>query len=789
MDNGESNLNQPVPQGSAGSDIGWQRDRSAAPVPGQYGSYYHEEEEVDLREYIAVIIRRRWTILAFLLVTVVTTAIFTFKMKPVYKATATLEISFEQPQVTPFGNEAQARLIEQARYIQSQVEIIKSRNLAGKVIDVLNLKDSPEFKKKEKGPFFRWLDGVKRAILSVFSKGSREGSHIDPEIAEREALIDKFVKRLKVNPLKGGKSYLLAVSFEAHNPRLAAKVVNTLLDEYIAFDLEKRIEATKVGKQYLEKQIAKVQARLEEAEERLNKFARENNIVFLSQLGEGGQGQDVVTARLSELTNELVKVQADRIRLEALYNQSLKNPDSLPQVMNDTLIKRLKEQLAGLKAEYANLSTVFTDRYPKMKRLKKQIASLQAQIARERRKIVSSIRAEYLAALKREEMIKKAFEAQKKRLADLKQKAIDYNILKREVDTNRKIYELLLQRSKEMDVEASVRSTTIHPIDRALVPLSPYKPKKALNLLLSFIVGLAGGIFLAFLLEYFDNSIKSPDEVERVLGLPILGIVPNISTKKSGRSGDSSWVELHAVRSSKSPAAEAFRMVRTSLTLATPSGPPKSILVTSPQVGGGKTFVALNLAAVYSHMDSKVVLVDCDLRKPRLHRILKVRSSPGLSNYLAGGVDLESVIRSVDGTLGDGFSVDFIPAGTVPPNPVELINSKSFVYMLELLKEKYDCVIIDSPPLIGFADSLVLSRLADGTVIVIRNQQTPRPAAKHAKEQLIQVGGRVLGVIVNDVKAERGGYYHYGKYYHYYHYYHYSKYYGYYDEKELPGDK
>ncbi len=747
-----------------------------------YGYPLRDEETVDLRELIAVIFRRRWTVITFLAVVFFTVAILTFKMKPIYKATATIEISFEQPQVAPFGSESQARLIEQARYIQSQVEILKSRNLALKVIEMLNLENNPEFSEENQGPFKKWLKKVRKTVSQIF--GKKEVNTIDPEIVKKERLVDEFLDRLKVKPLKGGKSYLISVSFQAHDPKLAAEITNTLVDEYIAFDLEKRVEATKVGKQYLEKQIAKVQARLEEAEEKLNKFARENNLVFLSEIGSGDdKGQDVVTARLAELTNELVKAQTERIRLESLYKLSQTDPDSLPQVMNDTLIKRLKEQLAQLKAEYANMATIFTPAYPKMKRWKTQINSLEDQIEKEKQKIISSIKAEYLAALKREEMIKKAFENQKKRLADFKQKAIDYNILKREVETNRRIYELLLQRAKEMDVEASVRSTSIHPIDRALVPIVPYKPKKMLNLALALILGLVGGIFLAFLLEYLDNSIKSPDEVERILRLPILGVIPSIPAKRVEKDKSAS-VDLYAARQPKSPAAEAFRMVRTSLMLATPSEPPKSILITSPQVGGGKSLVAFNLAAVYAQMEAKVILLDCDLRKARLHKVLDVRVSPGLSNYLAGRVSLEKVIYKVEEAIGDGISFDFIPAGTVPPNPVELLNSRAFTQLLDMLREEYDTIVVDSPPLIGFADALVLSRQVDGTILVVRNQQTPRPAAKHAKEQLLQVGSRILGVIVNDVKVERGSYYYYGKYYYYHQYY--DKYYGY-GSLELPG--
>ncbi|RLD99172.1 MAG: capsular biosynthesis protein [Aquificota bacterium] len=274
--------------------------------------------------------------------------------------------------------------------------------------------------------------------------------------------------------------------------------------------------------------------------------------------------------------------------------------------------------------------------------------------------------------------------------------------------------------------------------------------------------------------------------MEKLLRLPVLGVVPSITLKKRKKEekADGLLIDFYAVNSPKSPAAEAFRMVRTSLMLAAAGQPPKTVLVTSPQVGGGKTLIALNLAAAYAQMESRVLLVDCDLRRARLHRVLNVKANPGLSNYLAGRVDLGQIVHQVDGILGDGVTIDFISAGTVPPNPVELLNSKSFVHLLELLRERYDHIVMDSPPLVGFADALVLSRLVDGTILVLRNQQTPKPAAKYARDRLFQVGGNILGVVVNDVRVERGAYY-YGKYSGYYYYY--SKYYSYGSSPELPG--
>ncbi len=764
---------------------GSQGELPAEYVPGYGQSQYLEEETIDLRDYLAVILRRKWTILAFFLVVVVTVGIYTFKTRPLYKASATVEVNAAQPNVTPFGNQGEARLIEQARYLKTQADILKSRTLATRVIEILDLENNPEFNRKNKGI----LSDILGAVRALFKgSASSDTAQEDPEYKKRFGILKSFSDSLTVKSFsKGGSgSYILEVSFQAHDPKLCAKVVNTLIDEYIHFDLEKRIEATKLGHRYIQKQIEKVQGKLEQAEERLNAFTKKHDIVFLSQLNEKGEGgQDIATAQLVSLSEELNNAKAQRIALESLYKQSKTNPDDLPQVVNDPLIQKLKENLSKLKAEYADLSSVFTSQYPKMRRIRSKIKSLERMIQKEKRLIITTIRTRYETALQKEKMLRTALQQQKKKVSNLRRMAIDYNILKREVDTNQHIYELLLNKSKEMDVEVGIKSSGIHPIDAAMVPLKPFKPKKLLNMVLAMFIGLFGGIFCAFVIEYFDNTFKSPEEVEKYLGLPILGTIPHIQVKGTGEGGIEKLIEYEALDKRKSALAEAFRMIRTSLMLSAAGEPPKCLMVTSPQVGAGKTFIAFNLAVVYAQMDARVLLVDCDLRKPRLHKILKVSSNPGLSTYLTGKMDLKTITKSVGTGLDHGLEIDFIPSGAVPPNPVELLNSQIFSETIAQLKERYDVIILDTPPLVGFADPLVLSRMADGTLLVIRNEQTPRPTSQHGCELLTKVGARLLGAIVNDIKVRKGSYY-YGKYYSYYHYY-YGKSYSKEGKAELPG--
>jgi len=753
----------------------------AEPFP--YGQQqFFQEEAIDFRDYLAVILRRKWTIFAIFMIIVVTVGIYTFRLKPLYRATATVEINTVQPQMTPFGNPWQTHIYDQGRYLKTQADILKSRTLAMRVVEVLDLENHPEFnpKKEDEGGFS--FSKVVGYFLSLFGdKGDNESSKkaetkINDEEYKRYSLADTIAAGLQVKAYTkyGEGSYILEVSYQSHDPKLCADVVNALISEYIKFDLEKRIQATKLGHRYLQKQIEKVQAKLEAAEEKLNKFAKRHDIVFLSQVSRrNDSGRDIATAQLESLSEQLNLATAKRIELESLYKQSLQNPNDVPQVVENDLVKNLKEELARLEKKYAELSSVFTPKYPKLKRIQSEIRSLKKQIAEEKQLIIATIKNRYQAAVKNEEMLKKALEEQKKKVASLKRMAIDYKILKREVETNQQIYELLLQKSKELDVEVGIKSSNIHPIDKALVPMFPFKPNRFKNMVLAIFMGLFCGIFGAFVIEYFDNTFKSPEEVERYLRLPILGTIPHISHKK-GFDEERRGIELDALQNPRSATAEAFRMIRTSLMLSAAGAPPRCLLVTAPQAGNGKSFVCFNLALAYAQMGAKVLLLDCDLRKPRLHKLIGVPSSPGLSNFLSGKIDLKTITNPVGENLDHKLKVDFVPSGAMPPNPVELLNSQVFLDTLKRFRNSYDIIIIDSPPVVGFADSLVLSRLADGTMLVIKNEQTPRPMSQHCCDLLFQVDAKILGVVVNDIKLRKGSYY-YGKYYSYYHYY-YGKY-------------
>ncbi len=749
-------------------------------VYGPYGPYgpYGEPEEtgITLRELIAIIVRRRWTIIGVLLVVLLSGIVWCFNTPPTYKATAHIEI-MPPPPIAPFKDAKGVNYVPDSKFFQSQLYILKSRGLAQRVVERLNLYNNKAFTSPPKG-IGSWFGVISSTLKDLFNPApSTEAKEDGPGVSVSndrvmEGLVDKLLAGLTVAPpnsRRGGGGSIVEISYEGPDPKLCAQIVNTLVDEYIHFDMERRIEGTKLGKKYLEKQLAKVQARLEVAQEQLNRFAKENDLVLLRPSTADGKEQgDLISEKLSDLLKQLNQAEADEITARNKYLYSLKNVDDTAAMRGDTTIASLRTKLEELKRRYATMLTTFTPKYPAMQELAKEIETVKKEIAQEREKIVASLRNQYLLAHQKRIALQKEVEAQKNLASSLEEKAVDYNILKREVETNRKIYDMILTRMKEMEVAAGIQSSAIHPIDAAIVPSRPYKPNKPLTFAISLILGTMLGLLSAVGLEFLDNTVKDPEEVEKMLYLPTLGVVPlvKLPSKKVERG---ETVDLVSITEPRAPASEAFRMVRTSLLLSSAGKPPQIIAVTSPQIGAGKSFVSLNLALSFAQAKSKVLLVDCDLRRGRLHKVLKEDLYPGLTNYLAGRVEKPAIVREV---VRDEVVIHFVPTGATPPNPVELINSSTFEELLESWRKEYDHIIIDTPPLIGFADALLIARLSDGAILALRADQTPKPAAKNARDQLKQVGAKLLGTVVNGMATGRHAYYYsYGKYHGYSHYY------------------
>ncbi|RMF22946.1 MAG: polysaccharide biosynthesis tyrosine autokinase [Deltaproteobacteria bacterium] len=749
-------------------------------------AYYEvaDEEEVNLRDYIGVLLHRRWTVATALVVCVLATLIFSLVSTPMYEATALLQIQPGGPNILSFEDVQESMALSQAYndFFQTQYDILSSRRLATRTIDKLGLDADP------------WLNGdlerstfLGRTKAWIASLVASEDE--DPELAalaKRQKLIDKFIDHVRVKPRR--KSFLVEVSFRSPDPETSAEVANTMAREYVDLTLDQRIEAAAQGRDFIAKQLAVTKARLEESEEQLQEFARGRDLYALEQ------EEKVIHERLADLNNRLTEAQGERISLEAAYQQAT-GPDhsNLPAVVASPLIKSLKEELSKAEAEYAALSGRFTDAYPQVRTLKARIEQIRSSIAQEENEIISSIKADYEAAVAREEMLREQLEAQRKVVAAYEEKAIDFKIMKREVDTNRGIYENLLRRLKEVEVTEAIRASNITLVDSPEVPLEPASPNIPLNLALSSLLGLFAGVGLAFFQDYMDDSLKSPDDVERYLRLPTLGAVPVLkgapeeerdkSEKRQRRErgkDDAPSADLEVVLRPTSSGAEAIRTLRASLFLAAPGGAPGRLLISSAKPGEGKTCIAINLGAALAQMGRRVVVVDCDLRRPRIHKAIGLSQSPGVTNYLTGNVALDEVIRD-SGQAG----LDIVTAGPIPPNPVDLLDSVGMGELIRDLEERYDHIVIDTPPALGFADVPVLSnRLGGACLLVTRAGDTSRRLARQACEYLIRMQSKLLGVVLNRVASRSTGYSYYGYYGYYGYYSHYGEYY-----KKRPEDE
>jgi len=424
--------------------------------------------------------------------------------------------------------------------------------------------------------------------------------------------------------------------------------------------------------------------------------------------------------------------------------------DSLPAVLQNPLITHLKQEAAALEGKYRELSQTFKPEYPRLQRLGENIAQIRRQLREEVRRVVEATRSEYGSALQNETELRKLMDEQQGRVKTVEAKMAGYNLLRREVDANRELYATLSSRLKETRISGTLLASNISVVDRAEVPVTPTHPRTVLNLLLGGLIGIFGGVVVAFFFEYLDTSIRDPREVESLLQLPTLGLVPSRAAL-SGHALEhraNGPFALVAHDSTSSMLAEAFRGLRTSVVYATPERPPKTLLVTSLQQQDGKTSVSTNCAISLAQLGSDVLLIDADMRHPNLHEILGVTPVPGLSDLLAGGVEVSEVIRP---TKIPGLYV--IPAGPVPVNPTELLASRRLTDALAALESRFAHIVIDTPPMLGISDTLVLAPRVEGVILVLRHGRANRSSAQRAVHMLGAIRARILGVVLNHVDA------------------------------------
>jgi len=701
-----------------------------------------EETEFHLLDYWRIILKHRWTIAAFFTVIVVIVTVGSFLAEPVYRGTAQILIERESPKILSLPD-VMALNTSDRDYYQTQYEMLKSRSLAERIVKRLDLIHHPNFTPRKK-------------------KKSAEASE-DTSLTSTW-LTNAFLARVVIEPVKNSR--LVNVSFESKDPKLAAKAANTLAEEYILQNLELHSQLSQEASKWLWSEILEQRSKLEESEAALQKYKVDHGIIAIEEK------ETITPQKLAELNSEALAAQNQRAELETKVRQveSLSNEgkslESIPEVLNNPFIQDLKNKQASLIQEHAELSSKYGPKHPQMIRLQSELGTVQDQINNEVDKIVNSIRIQYQVARAKEADLKSAFEDQKEEALDLSRKSVQYNILKREADTNRQMYEQMMKRLRETSISEEIDSTNIRIVDYAEEPRAPIRPKKRTNVLLAALIGLSLGIGLAFFFEYLDTSIKTPEEIEKNLNLPFLGTVPAIKIPGASRK---TIDELIVLDHPHSTPAESFRLIRTGILLSTAERPPKSILVTSAAPFEGKTLNSVNLALTMAQSGSRTILIDSDMRKPRIHAIFNVENDHGLTDLLTSDMNPESIIQPTSDP-----NLFILPAGKTPPNPAELLSSEKMRKIIHTLSDRFERIILDSPPLIAVTDGVILSSLTEGTILVIQAGRTGKESVRRAAKVLQDVGARILGVILNNLefKDYRYGYYYPYYYQHRYHYYH-----------------
>jgi len=690
-----------------------------------------------------IVMKRLATIITATLVVAVLTGIYTLKMDPVYRATASMEVETTYPQLQTLSEVYRQAPVDDYSFLTTQMQVLQSDSLAWKTMEQLGLDKGAAPPAPSKVP------GQSPAQLA----GSR-----------KTTLIEDFKSGLSVEPVKDTR--LLAVSFESGSPEMAANVVNKLIENYIDANFQERNDFTRRASVGMEQQLQELKAKVEKSSEALIDYERQNLIVNV------GDKETIDDQRLGELNKDYTIAESDVVQKQSLYELAKGNEGQVGIIMQDDVLQHLEEKYNDLKAMYADALSQYGPNFPKVTRLSEQLKNMQSLIDNAHKQAIEKVHNDYLAALSREKLLGEALVKAKTEVSAVNQRMIDHNILKREFEINQQLYESLLQRLKDATLSASLQVTNVHVIDAATPPVSPIRPNRRRNMAVGLLVGLILGITLAFVQEALDSSVRTTEEAERLVNAPALAVIPSETDgyrRKQLPAGRSlapvgpNGVGLAVLKRPSSPMAESFRSLRTSVLLSTAPRPPQSLLVTSAQVGEGKTSTASNLAMSFAQRGGPVLIIDADLRRPSIARTMGVPNEKGLSSFLTGAHSLDDVLIQYERVP----NLWILPAGPRPPDPAELLSSHMMDATLKDLLKRFTQIVIDSPPLLLVTDAVVLSAMVDGVILVVASGTTARGALTRAHRILENAGSRVLGMVLNKVDMRFDTYY--GSYYGPYH--------------------
>jgi polysaccharide biosynthesis transport protein len=707
--------------------------------------------EPHLLDYLIILRKHQWLIITFLLTVVTVVTIASFKMKPEYEAAARVEVDKEaQTMQQPFSDSSSYGDYEDSEaYIETQTKILQSETLAMMTIKSMDLTRYPEF---------------------GGSPSSIAWQHPGPS-GPRPAILGAFLGRLSVKRVPNSR--LIEVQFAAEDPQLAAQIVNTHLQNYVEQNFRSKYDATIQASNWLSAELEELRIKVEKSEDARIAYERENQIWQIDEK------QDITTQKLADLSKAVTDAQTDVAQKEALYRMAVSgNVDALPAARTSSVIANLMTRKSTLDEQYAEALDQYGPNFPKVLRIAAQQKEVDDDLVKARKTMIESVEEDFTTARTHADLLQEALDKQKAEANDLAEKLVQYHILQHDAESNKQLYDGLLQKLKEAGITAGLRSSNIRVVDPALAPTTPARPQKARNILLAFLVGLVGGVGLALFREYLDNTVKSPDDIESLTGLPSLAVVPSLpglnanhsrfsrlAREAAPQSASGPRVELLSYIQPKSQISEAFRALRTSLLLSQADHPPQVILVTSALPREGKTTAAVNLAVTLAQLGDRTLLMDSDLRKPGIRRALNLTMGKevGLSSYLAGVSTLDEVTIPHP-TINNLVA---LTTGPVPPSPADLLSSHRMREAIVELRHRFKFIVIDSPPVMAATDPVILSALTDGVLLVVRSGETPKEAFTRTRDLLTAVKCRLLGVVLNAVDSSAPDYYYSYRYYPY----------------------
>jgi len=708
-------------------------------------------EKFDLQDYIFTLKRHKWSIFSFSCLVVMITAIVVYSMNPVYRAKSTLLIESQQAKIVSI-EEIYGLDTTNSEYYATQFEILKSREIAEKVIERLALKDHPEYQSSSNfsdflAPVKAWIQKnipIEKLSTTLDLSTPEETIESDEELMHHN-IVRKFISQLSIEPIR--KTQLVNIIFESRDRHLAAKAANAISDVYIESHLEARLQMTKTATSWLTERMETMKKKLSGSEKKLQRYREKENIIELEGI------RTLAAKDLQEISTNYISAKERRSKAQNLYKQinliddtSENGYESIPIILKNDLIQNLKKAESQSESRLAELAKRYGPQHPKMIAARSKLDKTRENIGKQIKTVISGIEKEYQIAKSNEQTLKRAIEKSKKEIQSLNRKEFKLKALEREADTNRRLYDTFFNRFQETSATGDLQTVNARIMDRAVTPLIPAKPKKGLSLLIALFASLIFGVARALLREHLGNTIRSTEDVESKLGLPSIGILP---LTKSGPLKRLKALEIFS-RSEYVPLAEAIRTIRTGLLLSSLETSKKVTLVTSSIPNEGKTTLSIGLAVALGQVE-KVLLIDADLRHPSLTKNFELpTNTSGLSTFIAGSDELDNCIHAT-GKAG----IDLMPSGLTPPNPLELLSSKRLKSVMEELEKRYDRIIIDSAPTQAVSDALILSSHAQSVIYLVKADSTPAHVANSGIKRLLNSNAPLTGVVLNQLDVKK----------------------------------